>query len=128
MGFQVDTMVFDSSGSSDGGRALWMENIMPTGGVGYPGHLPHGPPAVGMRSLPPYQPPSPPSRYHYPTYTSPWLVRVSHTNQTLSTDFVKFFGLWKDQLRLVINLLNIMMGGHMGGVKDTSTPILRLHN
>ena len=36
--------------------------------------------------------------------------------------------LWKDQPKLVINLLNIMMGGHMGGFRDTSTPILRLHN
>ena len=78
-------MVFDSSGSSEGGRALWMENIMPTGGVGYPGHAPYGPPAVGMRSLPPYQPPPPPSRYHYPTYTSPWLVRVSHKSGCVST-------------------------------------------
>merc|ERR1719445_979014 len=59
-------MVFDSSGSSEGGRAVWMENVMPQ----------HPPPtSMGLRSLPPYQPPPTPSRYNFPTYTSPWLVR-----------------------------------------------------
>ena len=67
-------MVFDSSSSSQGGRALWMENVMPGGGTGY--HQPH-PPVVGLRSLPPYQPPPHPARQHYSTYASPWLVRVS---------------------------------------------------
>ena len=70
-----EIMVFDSSSSSQGGRALWMENVMPGGGTGYQPH----PPVVGLRSLPPYQPPPHPARQHYSTYASPWLVRVSHT-------------------------------------------------
>ena len=89
-------MVFDRCGSSRGGRPLWMENILPKGAHGasyaggggspsHPGGDPYGGLApghtsvVGLRSLPPYHAPPipPPSRYHYPTYTSPWLVRVS---------------------------------------------------
>ena len=88
--------MFDRQGSSRGGRPLWMENILPKGahGVSYspsfhgaggreqehfPGHLPPGHGSVALRSLPPYHAPPvpPPVRYHYPTYTSPWLVRVS---------------------------------------------------
>ena len=65
-------MVFDSSGTSEGGpggsgraQAVWMDALM----------------AGPLRSLPPSQPPphpqpAPPARYHQPTYTSPWL-RVS---------------------------------------------------
>ena len=74
-----EIMVFDSSSSSQGGRALWMENVMPGGGGGGgggAGYQPH-PPVVGLRSLPPYQPPPHPTRAHYSTYASPWLVRVS---------------------------------------------------
>ena len=71
-------MVFDSSGSSQGGsggsgraQAVWVDALM----------------AGPMRSLPPYQPPphpqpAPPSRYHQPTYTSPWL-RVSSNRYLL---------------------------------------------
>ena len=71
-------MVFDSSGTSQGGpggsgraQAVWVDALM------------SGP----MRSLPPYQPPphpqpAPPSRYHQPTYTSPWL-RVSSNRYLL---------------------------------------------
>ena len=87
-------MVFDRSGSSRGSRPLWMENILPKGahGASYAGQGSYGPPpivdyplppvhasVVGLRSLPPYHAPPvpPPARYHYPTYTSPWLVRVS---------------------------------------------------
>ena len=58
-------MVFDSSASSQSGRALWMENVMP----GYQ--------AGPLRSLPPYHPPPHPTRQQYSTYASPWLVRVS---------------------------------------------------
>ena len=86
-------MVFDRCGSSRGGRPLWMENILPKGAHGasyagggvsppgdpYGGLSPGHTSVVGLRSLPPYHAPPipPPSRYHYPTYTSPWLVRVS---------------------------------------------------
>ena len=42
-----------------------MDNLMPA--------------SSGLRSLPPYQPPPTPSRYNYPTYNSPWLVRVRFT-------------------------------------------------
>ena len=74
-------MVFDSSGSSEGGprgagraQAVWMDNLMSVPGP--------------LRSLPPYQPPphpqpAPPSRYHHTTYTSPWLVRVSSNRYLL---------------------------------------------
>ena len=73
-------MVFDScvpsSVETHGGRvgagAVWRDNVLPGGGGGAP-PLPH----PGLRSLPPYQPPPTPSRHHFPTYTSPWLVRVS---------------------------------------------------
>ena len=58
-------MVFDSSSSSQGGRALWMENVMPGAGQ------------QPLRSLPPYQPPPHPGRQQFSTYTTPWLVRVS---------------------------------------------------
>ena len=67
-------MVFDSSGSSQGGRALWMENVLAGGGAGGV----TGYPTSALRSLPPYHPPPPPARYQN-TYTSPWLVRVSVT-------------------------------------------------
>ena len=70
-------MVFDTSTSSQGGRALWMENVMP--GAGY--HPVPQPP--GLRSLPPYQPPPHPARQHYPTYASPWLVRVSEESEVI---------------------------------------------
>ena len=74
-GVNTVIMVFDSSGSSEGGRAVWMENVMPQ----------HPPPSsMGLRSLPPYQPPPTPSRYNFPTYTSPWLVRVSSKRQRQS--------------------------------------------
>ena len=74
----LNIMVFDSSGSSEGGRAVWMENVMPQ----------HPPPtSMGLRSLPPYQPPPTPSRYNFPTYTSPWLVRVSNND---SDNIVKY--------------------------------------
>ena len=66
-------MVFDSSGSSAGSRAVWMENVMSPGQ------------GSGMRSLPPYQPPPTPSRYNYPSYTSPWLVRVRFLSFTRIT-------------------------------------------
>ena len=73
-------MVFDScvpsSVETHGGRvgagAVWRDNVLAGGGGGAP-PLPH----PGLRSLPPYQPPPTPSRHHFPTYTSPWLVRVS---------------------------------------------------
>jgi hypothetical protein len=72
-----------------------MENILPKGahGASYAGGGVYGahPPdpygglpspshasVVGLRSLPPYHAPPlpPPTRNQYPTYTSPWLVRV----------------------------------------------------
>jgi hypothetical protein len=76
-------MVFDH-GSGEGGRALWMENVLSAGGGGggavqsqpYGGGGP-----TSLRSLPPYPNPPPAAsaaaRY-YPTYNTPWLVRVSH--------------------------------------------------
>jgi hypothetical protein len=74
-------MVFDH-GSGDGGRALWMENVLSagsaaggaTGGYSGAGAVQYGP--TSLRSLPPYPNPPVPARY-YPTYNTPWLVRVS---------------------------------------------------
>ena len=75
-------MVFDH-GSGEGSRALWMENVLSAGGgsssggaAGYSGAgaVQYGP--TSLRSLPPYPNPPAPARY-YPTYNTPWLVRVS---------------------------------------------------
>ena len=102
-------MVFDRSGSSRGSRPLWMENILPKGahGASYAGQGSYGPPpivdyplppghasVVGLRSLPPYHAPPvpPPARYHYPTYTSPWLVRVSPARQRLQEAAAWLYG------------------------------------
>jgi hypothetical protein len=64
-------MVFDH-GSGEGGRALWMENVLSAGGGA--GAAQYGP--TSLRSLPPYPNPPVPARY-YPTYNTPYLVRVS---------------------------------------------------
>ena len=71
-------MVYDGMYGDPGpsnSRALWVDNVLPSSSS------PEGPSygdAPPPRSLPPYQPPPPPARYHhYPTYTSPGLVRVS---------------------------------------------------
>ena len=73
----VDMMVYDRGGMQ--GQAMWMENVLPGGGTNYPSHtgVVSGYGHTPLRSLPPYHPPPPPARYHYPTYNSPWLVRVS---------------------------------------------------
>jgi hypothetical protein len=65
-------MVFDH-GSGEGGRALWMENVLSAGGG--TGAAQYGGP-TSLRSLPPYPNPPVPARY-YPTYNTPYLVRVS---------------------------------------------------
>ena len=100
-------MVFDRCGSSRGGRPLWMENILPKGAQGasyagagaspshpgdpYSGVAPGQTSVAGLRSLPPYHaPPIPtPSRYHYSTYTSPWLVRVSRFEPAHCLSFLR---------------------------------------
>lgn len=76
-------MVFDH-GSGEGSRALWMENVLSAGGGGGAAshHYSGGGASYGgggptsLRSLPPYPNPPAPARY-YPTYNTPWLVRVS---------------------------------------------------
>ncbi len=69
--FLTFMMVFDH-GSGEGGRALWMENVLSAGGG--TGAAQYGP--TSLRSLPPYPNPPVPARY-YPTYNTPYLVRVS---------------------------------------------------
>jgi hypothetical protein len=54
-----------SAGSAAGGA---------TGGYSGAGAVQYGP--TSLRSLPPYPNPPVPARY-YPTYNTPWLVRVS---------------------------------------------------
>ena len=122
-------MVFDRCGSSRAGRPLWMENILPKGahGASYGGGgyseppVPYLPPGhtsvVALRSLPPYHAPPmpPPSRYHYPTYTSPWLVRVSlvllvsnsrtHCSVVKRWKVAEVGRLWRQE---------VLSGGHQG--------------